>query len=164
MKIIDTIKRAAHLDSTLYSEIEEKYEYNNQAISLVILASLLSAVATGRFDIFEIIITFVYELLACGFWIGIIVLIAYKVLDIRIKPVNFARCIGIALFPLLLMILFLVPYIGVYLVVIAVLLSILSVFIAVKELLEVEFGLAIVLAMIGSLPFVLVNFNLIYQK
>jgi hypothetical protein len=89
---------------------------------------------------------------------------AFKVLDIRITPINFARCIAIALFPLLLMILVIIPYVGIYLAIIGIILSILSVFKVVKELLDVELALALVLAMIGSLPFILVNFYLIYQK
>jgi hypothetical protein len=164
MKIINTIKRAVRLDSTLYSEIEQKYEYNSQAIVVVILASLFSAVGIQGLDIFGIITSFVYELLSCGFWIGIIVIMAFKVLDIRITPINFARCIAIALFPLLLMILVIIPYVGIYLAIIGIILSILSVFKVVKELLDVELALALVLAMIGSLPFILVNFYLIYQK
>ena len=100
MKIIKTIKRALHFDSTLYPEIEQKDEYNIQAILVVILASLFPAVAIQGFDVFEIIISFIYELLSCIFWIGIIVVMAIKVLDIRIVPINFASCIGIALFPL----------------------------------------------------------------
>jgi hypothetical protein len=60
MKIINTIKRAVRLDSTLYSEIEQKYEYNSQAIVVVILASLFSAVGIQGLDIFGIITSFVY--------------------------------------------------------------------------------------------------------
>jgi len=89
---------------------------------------------------------------------------AFKVLDIRITPINFARCIGIALFPLLLMIFVLIPYIGIYLAIIGIVLSILSVFKVVKEHLEIEFGLALVLTMIGAIPFILLNFYLVYQK
>jgi len=164
MKIIKTIKRALHFDSTLYSEIEQKDEYNIQAILVVVLVSIIPAVAIQGFDVFEIIISFIYELLSCIFWIGIIVVMAFKVLDIRITPINFARCIGIALFPLLLMIFVLIPYIGIYLAIIGIVLSILSVFKVVKEHLEIEFGLALVLTMIGAIPFILLNFYLIYQK
>ena len=89
---------------------------------------------------------------------------AFKVLDIRIKPINFARCIGIALFPLMLMILILIPYIGIYLAIIGIILAILSVFKLIIDQLELELGLALVLSMIGSMPFILLNFYLIYQK
>ena len=114
MKIIKTIKRALHFDSTLYSEIEQKDEYNIQAILVVVLASIIPAVAIQGFDVFAILLSLIYELLSCILWIGIIVVMAFKVLDIRITPINFARCIVIALFPWLFRILVLIPDIGIY--------------------------------------------------
>lgn len=163
MNILDTIKRALRLDMTLYPEVEQKFEYHKQAIIIIIIISLFSSVGTTGLSISNIIFGFIYELLACAFWVGIIVIIALKVLDIRAVPLILARCIAIALSPLLLMLLALIPYIGAYLAIAGIILSIISVFRVVRDLLEIEHLMALMLSMIGSIPYIVVNFYLGYQ-
>ncbi|NIP39468.1 MAG: hypothetical protein GWO07_13560 [Candidatus Dadabacteria bacterium] len=163
LNIIDTIKRAVRYDGTLYPEIEEKEEYNNQAILVIVLASLLSAIGIEGMDITGIIISFILELICCAFWVGIITAMVFKVLQVRIDPVNFARCIGIALFPLMLMILAIIPYIGAYLAIASIIIAIISVIRVVIELTELEVGLSVVLAMTGSIPFIIMTFYLTYE-
>ena len=164
LNILYTIKRAARFDNTLYSEIEEKEDYNNQAILIVVLASLLAAVGTSGFDIFGIIISFILELIVCAVWIGVIVAMVFKVLEVRIEPINLARCLGISLFPLMLMLLIIVPYIGTYIAIIGIILAIIYVFFTVKYLTELEPGLSLLLSMIGSIPYMVLNFYLSYQN
>ncbi len=163
MNIINTIKRAIRLDISLYSEIEKKYEYHKQAIIIVIVAALLSSIGTGGLDVVDIIFGFIYELLTLVFWIGVIVVLAVKILDIRSEPISLARCIAIALSPLLFMILTLIPYIGAYLAILSIIYSIISVYKAVQVLLELEPLMALMLSMTGSIPFIVVNFYLGYQ-
>lgn len=164
MQILDTLKRAVRMDSTLYTEIEENEQYNNQAVIICILSALFVSIAANGFDIFGIITSLIFELIGIGIWVTLIVLLAFKLLQVRIIPINFGRCIAIALFPLMLMILMIVPYIGIYLGMIAIILAVISAFFVVREQLEVEPVLAASLSLTGAIPFIIINLYMFYKN
>lgn len=164
LNILNTIKRSIHFDKNLELEIEDKEEYNNQAILITVLASLFAAIGIEGTNIFGVIISTIIELIACAFWIAVIVVMVFKILEVRIIPIVLARLIGISLYPLMLMLFAFVPYIGTYIAIIGIILAIITVSLTIRSHTELEPGLSLALSMIGSIPFIVLNFYLSYQS
>lgn len=150
MRAIKTIIRALKLDEGLYGEIEKDERYIKDSIIITALAILLSSIGFKAFNVYDIIVAIISVSIGLALWYGVIIVVSYKLLSSRINLKVFVRCILTGISPMIFNIFYLAPLAGFYIAGIVFIWTVVSIAIALKELLEQEFASCLVLSALGA--------------
>ena len=166
MEIIDRMIRAAKLDTSLYEEVEKDTKATNQALTVVIIASICAGIgqAIGGIGVGGIIVGLVVgvitALIGWFIWSYITYFIGtrlFKGPKTKATYGELLRCIGFSNSPGTLRILSFIPIVGVIIAFIAGLWSLVAMVIAVRQALDFSTGRAIATCIVGFIVLLIIS-------
>ncbi|MGH7808207.1 MAG: YIP1 family protein [Thermodesulfobacteriota bacterium] len=161
MNLVQKMIRASMLDIQLYEEVEKDQEATRQAYLVVLIAGICSGV--GTLEVGEwtgLIKGLLSEVIGWLLWSGLIFLTA-MLLNRRLELGELLRCLGFAYSPHALNLLGIVPILGFLIFAVAFLWGIAAFVVAVRQALDCETGLAILIVILSSIPDVITRLALV---
>jgi hypothetical protein len=170
MEIIDRMIKAAKLDVSLYEEVEKDVSATNQAILVVVIASICSGIGTaigGQMTgglsglIFGFVGGIIAALVGWFIWSFITYFIGTRLFKGPKTEASYGellRCIGFSNSPGTLRILSFIPILGAVIVVIAGIWSLIAMVIAVRQALDFSTGRAIATCIVGFIIMLVITF------
>ena len=164
--MVDRMKRAVMLDATLYAEVEENTNLNQEALIIVVMVSVaggLGALIGGliRGDIggalLGALVTLVIGVVNYYIWAYVTYFVGTRFFGGTADPGEMLRVLGYAHTPQLLSLLSFIPCVGWLIPLAAQLLSLVAVVIALREALDFDTGKAIITGVIGWVIIVVIN-------
>ena len=165
-RMFSGIIRAIKLDSSFYEEVEQDPSYDQDALAVVVIASLLGALGgllgllfQGRIvpAILGFLVAFVVTILGFYLWVWVATLIGTKLFKGTGEFGNVKRAMGFAYAPQLLNVLSFIPCLGALIALIAWVLSIIAGVIALRQSLNQDNTNAILTAVVSALIVFLVT-------
>jgi hypothetical protein len=169
MEIVNRMIRAAKLDVSLYEEVEKDTKATNQALLVVVIASICSgigsAIAGGMIGgmgtiVSGLIIGAITALIAWLIWSFLTYIIGTRVFkgpETKATYGELLRCIGFSDSPGVLAILIFIPIIGAIIAFIAMIWSLVAMVIAVRQALDFSTGRAIATCIVGFIIMILIT-------
>ncbi len=170
MEIIDRMIKAAKLDASLYEEVEKDVTATNQAILVVVIASICSGIDTaigGQMAgglsglIFGLVGGIIAALVGWFIWSFITYFIGTRLFKGPKTEASYGellRCIGFSNSPGTLSILSFIPILGAVIVVIAGIWSLIAMVIAVRQALDFSTNRAIATCIVGFIIMLVITF------
>ncbi|WP_455368188.1 YIP1 family protein [[Eubacterium] cellulosolvens] len=168
MEIIDRMIRAAKLDASLYEEVEKDLTATNQAILVVVIASISSGIGSaiggqmvgglGGF-VFGLVGGAIAALVGWFIWSFITYFIGTRLFKGPQTEATYGellRCIGFSNSPGILAILVFIPIIGAVIAFIAWIWSLIAMVIAVRQALDFSTGRAIATCIVGFIVMMII--------
>lgn len=150
-KIVERIVRMVRFDHSVYREIEHDENANGEALLIVVVASILSAIgtwiATGRFGIS--LIGLIWAVLGWLLWSWLTMFLGTRLFKAEATFWEVARTLGYATAPRALGILSAVPCLNVVAGIVSFVLSLLFAFFAIRESLDLPTDKTIITIVIG---------------
>ena len=163
MDIINRMIRAAKLDASLYEEVEKDTTATNQALLVVVIASLCAGIGQAIAGVGDLAIGFVTGLVTAlvGWliWSFITYLIGTRVFKGPNTEASYGqllRCIGFSNSPGVLSIFAFIPALGPVIVFIAAIWSLVAMVIAVRQGLDFSTGRAIATCIVGFIVLIVI--------
>ena len=163
MSLVNKMIRAAKLDVLLYEEVEKDIEATKEAFLVVLIVGLCSVIGgVGFLGAKGIIIGIVSEIIGWLLWSTIIYLIGVKIFKHTSDMGELLRRLGFAFSPRVLSILDIIPVIGFIIFIITLIWTLLAFVIAARQALDCGTGRAILIVILGSIPYFIIHLLWIY--
>jgi hypothetical protein len=154
--ITDRMKGAAMLEIATYEEVEHDTEATMQAAGVVILVSIAQAIGSWNLGITAAFGALAAALVGWGLWSGITYLIGDKLFGGTATWGELLRTIGFAHSPGVLAVLGIVPLIGWAVWPVIGVWTLIAGVIAIRQALDFSTGKAVMTAVLGFIPFVII--------
>ena len=164
--MIDRMKRAVMLDATLYQEVETDTSLNQEALMVVIIASvaggigsLIGGIIGGNFGgaLLFAVITIVIGVVNYYIWSYVTYFVGTNLFGGTADPGEMLRTLGYATTPQILALLNFIPCVGPLFGLAGALLSLVTAVVAIREALDFDMGKAILTAIIGWVIIVIIT-------
>lgn len=169
MGLLDRMVRAAKLDASLYEEVEKDVSATNQALLVVVIASLSSGIGSaigGQMSggaggsVVGLVVGVVTALVGWFIWSFITYFVGTRVFKGPQTEATYGqllRCIGFSDSPMVLSILSFIPFLGGIIAFVALIWSLVAMIIAVRQALDFSTGRAIATCVVGFIVLIVIS-------
>lgn len=142
--------RAARLDTTVYEEVERDPNATSQALLVVVIVAVLGGIGGGvRLGVLGFVGGIIAAIVAWIVWSLITYLIGTTVFKGTATFGEMLRCIGFAYTPSALRLFAFIPFLGGIIVLVALIWTLFTMIIAIRQALDISTGQAIITAVIA---------------
>jgi hypothetical protein len=154
--MVERMKGAALLEIDTYEEVEHDTTATMQAGSVVVLAAIASAIGNWQLGLFAAAGSALAALVAWGVWAGITYLIGDKLFGGTATWGELLRTLGFAYSPGVLAVLGILPFLGWAIFPVIGIWTLIAGVIAIRQALDFSTGKAVMTAVLGFIPYVIV--------
>lgn len=154
--MVDRMKGAALLEIDTYEDVEHDTTATMQAAGVVTLVAICQAIGSWNLGLTTAISAAIGALVGWGVWSGITYLIGAKVFGGTATWGELLRTVGFAYSPGVLGVLGLLPVLGFLISPVVAIWVLIAVIIAIRQALDFSTGKAVLTAVLGWIPFVLI--------
>ena len=154
MRLFNRMVRAAKLEPELYEEVERDVEATKEALLVVLIVGICSAIGNiGILGTKGIITGLIAGILGWALWSFVIFLIGVKGFKHTSDMGELLRCLGFAYSPLVLNILGIIPVLGPIVLIVASIWALIAFVVATRQALDCGTGRAILVAVLGFIVY-----------
>lgn len=154
MRLFNRMVRAAKLEPELYEEVERDVEATKEALLVVLIVGICSAIGNiGILGTKGIITGLIAGILGWVLWSFVIFLIGVKGFKHTSDMGELLRCLGFAYSPLVLNILGIIPVLGPIVLIVASIWALIAFVVATRQALDCGTGRAILVAVLGFIVY-----------
>lgn len=164
--MVDRMRRAVMLDADLYAEVESDTSLNQEALIIVVIASIAGGIGAfiggligGNFGraLLAAVVQIVIGVVNYYIWAYVTYLVGTSLFEGTADPGEMLRVLGYAHTPRLLSLLSFIPCVGALLALAGAILSLIAAVIAIREALDFDTGKAILTSIIGWVIIFIIN-------